>query len=287
MVEQIKIAQQGYEGSYHDIVRLDRYPDSEMMPFDTFHQVVRAVDKRQASVGIMAVENSIYGDTPAALELRTNFSNLVIVGEAVLGITHRLHGAEGAEVTEIRSHQVAIGQCREKIHRKFPEARVVESVDTALAANEVAELVRSGITDVAAIASRAAGRMHPELVELDSNMNDYPHNNTRFIIFKHRSDVDGDVTEDADKTTARLTLPDKPNSLLHCMQALSSLDINYTSLQANAFRYDSRDGEIVVPIEFTHAWHDDRLTAAIYALDEIGVKVHNLGSYASGRTLKV
>lgn len=281
------VAQQGYEGSYHDIVRGELYPGSEMLPFDNFHEVVQAVQHREASIGIMAVENSIYGDTPAALELRTNFHDLVITGEMILDITHRLLGAEGAEIEEIRSHQVAIGQCRLKIRELYPGVKIVESSDTALAAQEVADLVHGGVTNVAAIASRTAGKLHPELVELNSDINDFEHNNTRFIVFRHKADVDDHVTEDADKTTARLVLPDRPDSLLECMQVLSRLGINYTSLQANAFRYDSRRG-IVTPVEFTHAWHDDRLKEALKELRKIGVtKIHNLGSYASGKVIKV
>ncbi len=281
------VAQQGYEGSYHDIVRMKAFPDSGMLALDDFHSVVHAVETGVASVGIMAVENSIHGDTGAALELRTNFDGLAITGEMIFEITHRLLGAFDTDITEIRTHPVAISQTRRTSRSRYPNARLVESTDTALAVQEVAELIRRKITNVAAIGSRIAGSLHPEVEELDDNMNDYEHNNTRFIIFRRESDIDSKVTENADKTTARLTIPNERNSLVHSMQILSELGIDYTSLMANSFRHDSRGGHIVVPVEFTHSWHDNRFVEAVSRLLEINVAVKNLGSYVSGKVIKV
>lgn len=281
------VAQQGYQGSYHDIVRMEAFPGSEMLALDDFHSVVNAVETGVASVGIMAVENSIHGDTGAALELRTNFDGLAITDEMILDITHRLLGAFGADITEFRTHPVAISQTRRTSRSRYPNARLVESTDTALAVQEVAELIRRGITNVAAIGSRMAGKLHSEVLELDDNMNDYEHNNTRFIIFRKESDIDSNVAKNADKTTARLTMPNERNSLLQTMQILSDLGIDYTSLNANSFRHDSRGNDIIVPLEFTHSWHDDRFVEAVSRLLSINVAVKNLGSYVSGKVIKV
>jgi prephenate dehydratase len=281
------VAQQGHEGSYHDIVRLEALPNSRMLACSDFHQVVNAVETGVAEVGLMAIENSIHGDTGAALELRSNFDGLAITEEVILDITHRLFGELGADITEFRSHPVAISQTRRTSRSRYPNARLVESTDTALAIREVAELIRNGINNVAAIGSRLAGSMYPEVVELDDNMNDYEHNFTRFVIFRKETDIDGLVAQNADKTTARLTIPDQRDSLLKTMQILSDLGIDYKSLVANTFRYDSRDGQIIVPVEFTHSWHDDRFIEAVKKLLEINVIVKNLGCYASGRVIKV
>lgn len=283
------VAQQGIEGSYHDIVRQDMFPDSTMMGLDSFHEVVLAVEERTADVGIMAIENSIHADTPAALELRTNFEGLEIFGEMVLDITHRLIGVADGEIDEIRSHQVAISQCRKRARELYPGVRLVESVDTAVAVEEVSRLALQGMTNVAAIGSRLAGQLHPHLTEIQSDMNDYDNNQTRFLIFKrednHSVDSDPDNT---DKTTVRLVVPDRKDGLLDAMKVLSYYDVNYTSLIANGFRYDSRDGNIVVPAEFTHAWHDDRLVQAVAEIEgKLGGRVRNLGSYPTGKVLKV
>lgn len=282
------VAQQGIAGSYHDFVRLEYFPGSEMMGLDYFHDVVVAVEEGRADVGIMALENSIQGDTPAALELRTNFNNLTIIGEAVLDITHRLLGVKGAMINEIRSHPVALNQCRKTSRRKYPGVSLVESTDTAEAAKEVAILASQGITDVAAIASRSAGKLYG-LDELDTNMNDEDTNQTRFLIFRRQDSPDINITdiEEQDKTTARILLPNNHDSLISTLKVLQHYEIDFTSLAANAFRNDSRKGPIVVPTEFTHGWHDDRMRMLERELQGIGAKITILGSYASGKVFKV
>ncbi len=282
------ISQQGIALSYHDIVRNELFPGSEMLGRDTFHEVVLDVEDGTADVGIMAVENSVHADTAAAQELRQNFEGLEIVGEAILDITHRLWGTLDGKVEEVWSHPVAISQCRKTLRNRLGDILLVERPDTALAIQETADLIESGVTNVAAVGSQLAGESHPALSELDSDVNDYENNETRFIVFQRAGEERAmGALEDADKTTVRLTIPDETDSLLRTMQVLSTYGISYTSLIANAFRYDSRDGKIVVPAEFTHAWHDDRLEKAVAELNKINVDVRNLGTYASGKVLKV
>lgn len=282
------VSQQGISLSYHDIVRKELFPNSDMLGRDTFHEVVLDVEEGRADIGIMAVENSVHADTPAAQELRQNFEGLEIVGEAILDITHRLWGTPEGEIEEVWSHPVAISQCRKTLRNRLGDVLLVERPDTALAIQEAADLIESGFTNVAAVGSQLAGESHPALSELDSNVNDYENNETRFIVFQRVGEERAmGSLDDADKTTVRLTIPDENDSLLRTMQILSSYGINYTSLIANAFRYDSRDGRIVIPAEFTHAWHDNRLESAVEELKRMNVHVHNLGTYKSGKILKV
>ena len=86
-------------------------------------------------------------------------SALSIVAEAILPIRHCLVGPATVpleEVREIRSHPVALDQCRGLL-ASMPWATAVVSATTADAAAAVAEL---GDPSVAAIASVRAARMH-------------------------------------------------------------------------------------------------------------------------------
>ncbi len=278
----MNVAIQGYKGSYHDIVKSMLLPESELIACDTFHDVVLSVKEGTSDYGIMAIENSIYGDTAAVLELRTNFDDLEIIAEHTLDINHCLVAHKNNDTIEtISSHQVALGQCRVKIHEKYAEATLVESSDTALSAKEIAE---GDVIHTAAIASRSVVEIFPNLVVIDDDITDYEYNNTRFIVFCKKG-LGGYILKDKnceDKTTALMLIPNYEGSLLKAMTVLQNYDINYSSITANSFRHDSRGETVLVPIEFTHSWHDERLAGARRELEKVGVVLKSLGSYKQG-----
>lgn len=285
----MKIAIQGYEGSYHDTVRQCIFKQSEIHSCNTFHDVVLSVASGVAYYGIMAIENSIYGDTAASLELRSNFHGLEIVGELVLDITHCLVGSRHSELVQISSHQVAIGQCRKTLREKYPDVDLVESEDTAFAAKHVSEKIQKGIKSHAAIASREVLKLYPNLELLDDDITDYENNFTRFIVFAKRGLQHPLLPDNSneEKTTALLTISDTKSSLLSVLQVFDDLDINFTNLQANSFRYDSREGIIVIPIEFHHSWHDNRIIDAIKELKNQGASLQSLGTYRVGKVIEI
>ena len=262
-------------------------PESKLIACDTFHDVALSVKEGTSDYGIMAVENSIYGDTAAVLELRTNFDDLEIIAEHTLDINHCLVAHKNNEGIEtISSHQVALGQCRVKIHEKHPNAILVESSDTALSAKEIAE---GHLLHTAAISSRSVVDIYPNLVVIDDDITDYEHNNTRFIIICKKG-LGSDILNDknsTDKTTALMFIPNYEGSLLKAMTVLQSYDINYSSVTANSFRHDSRGETVLVPIEFTHSWHDERLVGARDELEKVGVRLKMLGSYEQGEITQV
>jgi len=98
-------------------------------------------------------------------------SALSIVAEAILPIRHALVGPEAVpleDVREIRSHPVALDQCRGLLAR-MPWATAVVAATTGDAAAAVAGL---GDPSVAAIASARAARMHA-LVSLADDVGDH------------------------------------------------------------------------------------------------------------------
>ena len=95
-------------------------------------------------------------------------------------IVQNLLGSKNAsleDIKEVISHPQALGQCGEYIHRHG--FKVTESVNTAVAAMEVAG---SGRTDIAAIGSELAAEKHG-LKILDSHINESGGNTTRFAVF--------------------------------------------------------------------------------------------------------
>ena len=159
------VAYPGREGA-HSAAACDRlFPAARLVPQASFSEVVEVVTSRAATYGVLPIESSLVGPVNETHDLLYD-SPLSIVAEAILPIRHCLVGpAEVAleEVREIRSHPVALDQCRELL-ASLPSATAVVAATTGDAAAAVAEL---GDPSVVAIASLRAARMHGLVIVAD------------------------------------------------------------------------------------------------------------------------
>ena len=133
MKGQLKVAIQGYEGSFHHIVAHRCLgTDIAIHPCATFREVARQVETGEADYGVMAVENSIAGTILPNLGILHN-ARVQIVGEYYLHIRQNLMvlpGVELGDIVEVQSHPMALLQCVDFLdaHRW----KLVETEDTAL-----------------------------------------------------------------------------------------------------------------------------------------------------------
>ncbi|MBF0332623.1 MAG: prephenate dehydratase [Alphaproteobacteria bacterium] len=172
------IAFQGQLGAYSHLACRTAYPDMTPLPCAAFDDAFAAVRERRAGLAMMPVENSVAGRVADIHHLLPE-SGLHIIGEHFQRVHHHLLAVPGARIEDIRvvrSHVHALSQCRNLIRRLGIQP--VVAADTAGAAGEVAE---KGDPAVAAIASELAGQIHG-LVSLEANVEDAPHNTTRFLI---------------------------------------------------------------------------------------------------------
>ncbi len=173
-----RIAFQGLPGAYSDLACRRAFPGMQTLPCQTFERAIEAVRLREAELGMLAVENSLAGRVPDIHALLPD-SGLFIVGEHFQRVEHCLLGPRGAAIADIKrvhSHAVALGQIRRLVAELGAEA-VVEA-DTAGSAKLVAEWNRN---EDAAIASALAAEIYG-LDILRANVEDAPHNTTRFYV---------------------------------------------------------------------------------------------------------
>ena len=108
------VAYPGREGA-HSAAACDRlFPAARLVPQPTFPGVVEAVVSRRCAYGVLPIESSLVGPVNETHDLLYD-SPLSIVAEAILPIRHCLVGPAEVElerVREIRSHAVALDQCR-------------------------------------------------------------------------------------------------------------------------------------------------------------------------------
>ena len=178
MAEKPRIAFQGEPGANSHIACREARPDHEPLACPTFEDAFNAVEKGEAALAMIPVENTLAGRV-ADIHHLLPLSSLYIIGEHFLPVHHQLMAPKGATLEglrEVRSHVHALGQCRRLIRELGLQARV--AADTAGAAREVAEL---GDPAVAALAPALAAEIYG-LDILKQNVEDESHNITRFLV---------------------------------------------------------------------------------------------------------
>lgn len=172
------IAYQGEAGANSHIACRDIYPDWDVLPCATFEDALTAITDGAADLGMIPIENSIAGRV-ADIHHLLPCSGLYIVGEYFLPVHFQLLGPKGATLDTARSvysHVHALGQCRRTLRRLGLCGHVTG--DTAGAARLVAEW---GDPSRAAIATALAAEIYG-LDNLAANIEDEPHNTTRFVV---------------------------------------------------------------------------------------------------------
>ncbi len=224
----LRIAIQGIKGSNHHQVAKDYYGDDiELVECMSFHGLVDELLEGKADKGIMAIENSIAGSIIPNYALVYD-NGLHIIGEHYLNIHHNLMVLKGQSLTdihEVRSHPMALLQCREYLKTR-PHIKMVEDVDTAETAKQIEEHSLKGI---AAIAPKVAA----ELYNLDivaSDIQTIKNNATRFIIVKTKNKEL--PKEDINKASVRFITDHKRGSLAAMLNVMSDCNLNLTKIQS-------------------------------------------------------
>jgi prephenate dehydratase len=171
------IAFQGEPGAYSHMAALAAAPELEPLPCPSFEDAFAAVAEGRAARAIIPIENSSAGRVADVHHLLPEHP-VHIIGERFLPIQHVLMAPPGtvlAEVREVRSHPMALGQCRNSL--RALGLSPVPAADTAGAAREVQRL---GDRTIAALASPLAAELYG-LVAL-TRMADAAHNTTRFVL---------------------------------------------------------------------------------------------------------
>ena len=226
----LKVCIQGYAGAFHEIAARFCFADEaiEIVPAQTFDDLVMMIEgQTEANLGLMAIENSLAGSLMYNYHLLQE-SRLKITGEVYLRIKHNLMALPGTrfeDVTEVRSHPMAIAQCRE-FFRKYPNIRLVETADTALSAMEIRQ---QDLRTVGAIASSLAADLY-DLEILASGIETNKKNYTRFLVLEREDRVA--AVQDPEKVSVVFAVDHTVGSLYKVLAVLAAYNINLTKIQS-------------------------------------------------------
>lgn len=220
----MRVACLGPKYSYSHLAAVAKFGEAvEHVPVGSIAAVFEEVNRRHVEFGVVPLENSTDGRIADTLEMFVRLPGLKIRAEIRLRVHHCLLArGQWGSVQRIYSKAQALSQCRHWIGKNIPQARVIDVVSTAAAAEHAQREEFA-----AAIASRAAGDAYG-LNVLAANIEDQPHNVTRFAVISERSE---DRTG-RDKTTIMLRVPNQPGALVKAIAAFEKSAINMTWLES-------------------------------------------------------
>ena len=194
----LKIAIQGVHGAFHEIAARSFHPTDaiEVVPADTFAELVRKVESGEADAAVMAIENTIAGSLLGNYNL-LNESDLRIRGEVFLRIKQNLMALKGVKLEDLKSvhsHPIALQQCVE-FFQHYPHIKLVEATDTALVAKQIQE---KGSRKIGAVASILAAEMY-DMDVLAESIETYKKNYTRFLYLTKNEAITDSFNQDSSK----------------------------------------------------------------------------------------
>lgn len=224
----LKIAIQGIKGSNHHQVAREYFQGGvDLVECLSFHGLVDRLLDGSADKGVMAIENSIAGSIIPNYALVYD-NGLYIIGEHYLNIHHHLMALEGQQIKdikEVRTHPMALLQCREFLKTQ-PHIKMVEDVDTAETAKQIQEHNLKGI---AAIAPQVAAELYG-LKIIAREIQTIKNNATRFIIVKTKNK---ELPKDEiNKASLRFETDHKRGSLATVLNVMSDCSLNLTKIQS-------------------------------------------------------
>jgi prephenate dehydratase len=173
-----KAAFQGAPGAFsHEACALYA-PGFEPVPYEWFDGAFEAVRSGECAIAVLPIHNVTAGPVREVSETLPT-SGLRVVGRHDMIIRQNLMALPGvtlADVKEVRTHPMAIGQCR--IFLDENNLKAVEALDTAGAARDLAA---SGDRTIAVIAARAAADLYG-LQIIAPDIQDDPTNFTSFVV---------------------------------------------------------------------------------------------------------
>jgi len=265
------VACQGVEGANSQVACDRLLPRGNIVYVKTFDAVVSAVESGLCKFGVLPIENSSNGSVRAVYELLQDHK-LSIVRSTRLCIRHELlalPGVKMSDITEIYSHQQAIGQCS-KFLNGLNGVHVIPCDNTAMAAKAVAE---SGNRHAAAISSHPCAALYG-LECINDSIQDSDNNYTRFICVSK----DPVIYAGASRISLIVSTDNKPGALYEILAKLAALGINMTKLESCPVT--GRNFEFIFFLEIEASVQDPSVMAMLQELERNCSGFQYLGSYA-------
>lgn len=223
----MKLYYLGPKGTFSYLAAVQYKSESEydFIPKSNLYEVVQAVSNDDDSIAVVPIENSIEGTINIVADALTQ-QNIYAHGELHLDIQFALYGQDSATVQDINkvySIAPAISQTSKYIQKHGFEYDYVESTISSL----------NKITDhTGAIAPLGGGEAYG-YTAIDYNIQDFPHNTTRFLVVSSHPQH---VTDASDSMILVTPKYDKPGLLASILNTFALFNINLSWIESRPLK---------------------------------------------------
>jgi len=266
------IACQGVEGANSQAACDKILPRGNIMYVKSFEAVFDAVESGLCQFGVLPIENSANGSVRTVYDLlqRKRFS---IVRGTTLHIRHELLAKPGtklSDITEIYSHEQAIGQCSRYLESLNGKVKVIPCANTAVAAKMVAEGINP---KAAAISSHACAELYG-LVSIKDDVQDSENNYTRFICIAKNPII----YAGSNKISLVLDCKNEPGALNSILAKISSYGVNTCKIESCPVT--GRNFEFIFFFDLDASVHEQGVLPMLEELERISESFSFLGNYS-------
>jgi len=263
------IAYLGPPATHTHLACLQKFGSSvQTLPQESIPEVFACVEREKAEYGVVPIENSTEGVVNRTLDMFIE-SEVKICGEILTRISHDLLSLRGdpQRVKKIYSHPQALAQCRQWLNKNFPRAELLETLSTARAAQMAAQ-----DDEAAAVASALAAQMYG-LKIIESSIEDYRHNYTRFLVLGKKMAAN----TGQDKTSLLFSIADTPGALYGILKPFAEKSINLTKIESRPIK--DKPWEYVFFLDFEGHAQDEVVQEVLREIKSKVLFWKLLGSY--------
>jgi chorismate mutase/prephenate dehydratase len=244
----LRVAYLGPEYSYSHLACVAKFGNAvEGVPVGSITAVFEEVNRRHVQFGIVPLENSTDGRITDTLDMFVRLPGLKIRAEVRLRIHHCLMGrCPWGQVRRVYSKAQALSQCRHWLGKNLPQAQVIAYNLDVLAAN----------------------------------IEDQPHNLTRFAVIAEQAEG----RTGKDKTTLMLRLSNQAGALRRAIDPFEKNGVNMTWIESfpTADGPLDRDPTYLFFLDIEGHDQDEPVRRAVEAVRKRCERLEILGSYPRG-----
>jgi len=270
--EKARVAFQGEKGSFSEAAALGILgKDCQTVPCQTFDDLYKAVDLGFADYILSPLENSLVGSVHRCYDLLLH-SNLHIVAEIILPISHFLVGARDAsfeDIQTVESHPVALAQC-ERFLAAHPDLKGVAADDTA---GSVRRVIESGDKTRAAIGGKRTAEIYGGKL-LREHIEDHAENYTRFVLLSPNASE----TEKGSKISLIVKLKHQPGALHNALRPFVRRGIDLSKIESRPIKGSPWQFNFYFDLKTPSS--ESELRGALDEIKEQAEEVRYLGRYS-------
>jgi prephenate dehydratase len=269
------IAYQGHQGAYSHLSCQRVFPDFEAHPCMTFSAAMAMVERGDAHIAMIPVENSTAGRVEEIYR-QLPHTSLYVIGEHYEPVNHCLVGVKNSSIAQIKtvgSHPQALAQCDK--HLTSLNMLPIATLDTAGAALEVSQ---KGDPSHGAIASSLAAELY-DLEILQEHFQDIQGNTTRFLILSCEHKIPTQITGKKYITSFLFTVRNIPSALYKAMGGFATNSVNLIKLES--YTPDGRMVATQFHLDVEAHPNDANMILAMDELAYFAKDIRMLGTYAA------